>query len=78
MLISVDNLPRTITEKELAQLFRPFGYVDRLTLLRDRDTGRSQGRALIEMRDEAEAHTAIAALHGVVMKWTRPYADRLC
>src|SRR5262245_6304832 len=64
MQIFVDNLPHTFNEEDLTQLFASFGRVNRITFLRDRATGRAQGRALVEMGNRTEAHAALAALHG--------------
>src|SRR5262252_2155362 len=65
MLILINNLPRTFTGTALEQLFTPFGRVDRVTLLQDWMTDRSQGRAVVEMPNDTEAPTAIAALDGI-------------
>jgi RNA recognition motif-containing protein len=45
-------------------LFEPYGKVERVNLLTDRDTGRSRGFAFVEMMDSAQANQAIAALNG--------------
>jgi cold-inducible RNA-binding protein len=60
----VGNLPHSTTEAELRTLFEPHGKVDQVSLVTDRDTGRSRGFAFVEMADAAEAEKAIAALNG--------------
>jgi len=45
-------------------LFEPYGKVDRVNLVTDRDTGRSRGFAFVEMTDSVEAHRAISVLNG--------------
>src|SRR3979409_799157 len=60
----VGNLPHSTTEAELRTLFEPHGKVDQVSLVTDRDTGRSRGFAFVEMSDSAEAEKAIAALNG--------------
>jgi RNA recognition motif-containing protein len=60
----VGNLPHSTTEAELRTLFEPHGKVDQVSLVTDRDTGRSRGFAFVEMSDAAEAEKAIAALNG--------------
>jgi len=60
----VGNLPHSTTEAELRTLFEPHGKVDQVSLVTDRDTGRSRGFAFVEMSDSAEADKAIAALNG--------------
>jgi cold-inducible RNA-binding protein len=60
----VGNLPHSTTEAELRTLFEPHGKVDQVSVVTDRDTGRSRGFAFVEMADNAEAEKAIAALNG--------------
>jgi cold-inducible RNA-binding protein len=56
-------MPAAMAE-ELAQLFHPYGEVERVQIIMDRDTGRSRGFAFVEMPDATEAHAAIAGLQG--------------
>jgi len=60
----VGNLPHSTTETELRTLFQPHGYIERVSLVTDRDTGRSKGFAFVEMADAGEADKAITALKG--------------
>ncbi len=62
--IFVGNLDFSATESSLRALFEPYGRVDRVNVVTDRDTGRSRGFAFVEMADSAEADQAIAALNG--------------
>jgi len=62
--IFVGNLDFAATESEIRSLFEPHGKVERVSLVTDRDTGRSRGFAFVEMTDAAEADRAIAALNG--------------
>jgi len=62
--IFVGNLDFSATESSLRSLFEPYGNVERVNLVTDRDTGRSRGFAFVEMTDAAEADRAIAALNG--------------
>ncbi|MFB3915563.1 MAG: RNA recognition motif domain-containing protein [Terriglobales bacterium] len=62
--IFVGNLAFSTTEDELRSIFESYGRVDRVSLMTDRDTGRSRGFAFVEMADEGEAEKAIAALNG--------------
>ncbi|MEW5744262.1 MAG: RNA-binding protein [Nitrospirota bacterium] len=64
MNILVRNLSRTITEKELLQMFLPFGRVVSHNIVMDDLTGRSKGFGFVEMPDAAEAAAAIKALDG--------------
>lgn len=62
--IFVGNLDFSATESSIRSLFEPYGTVDRVSLVTDRDTGRSRGFAFVEMNDAAEADRAITALNG--------------
>jgi cold-inducible RNA-binding protein len=62
--IFVGNLDFSATESSVRSLFEPYGNVERVNLVTDRDTGRSRGFAFVEMSDSAEADRAIAALNG--------------
>jgi RNA recognition motif-containing protein len=65
--IFVGNLDFSATESAVRALFEPYGQVDRVNVVTDRDTGRSRGFAFVEMTDSAEADRAIAALNGADM-----------
>jgi len=60
----VGNLPHSTTEDELRNLFQAHGTVERVSMVTDRETGRSLGFAFVEMTDAGEAEKAIAALNG--------------
>lgn len=60
----VGNLPHNTTEAELRNLFEVHGPVEKVTLVTDRDTGRSRGFGFVEMTNASEADKAIAALNG--------------
>jgi len=62
--IFVGNLDFAATESSIRALFEPYGSVQRVNLVTDRDTGRSRGFAFVEMADSAEADKAITALNG--------------
>lgn len=62
--IFVGNLDFGATESSIRTLFERYGTVDRVSLVTDRDTGRSRGFAFVEMTDAAEADRAIAELNG--------------
>src|SRR5438105_6755782 len=60
----VGNIPHSTTEAELRTLFAAHGAVEQVSVVTDRDTGRSRGFAFVEMTDSGEAEKAIAALNG--------------
>jgi RNA recognition motif-containing protein len=62
--IFVGNLDFGATESSIRTLFEAHGAVDRVSLITDRDTGRSRGFGFVEMPDDGEAERAIAALNG--------------
>ncbi|MGH9466397.1 MAG: RNA recognition motif domain-containing protein, partial [Terriglobales bacterium] len=62
--IFVGNLSFSATDAELRTLFENHGAVTRVTLMMDRETGRSRGFAFVEMANDEEALAAIAALNG--------------
>jgi RNA recognition motif-containing protein len=62
--IFVGNLAFTATEQDVRQLFEPYGEVDTIKLITDRDTGQPRGFGFVEMPDRREAQSAIAGLQG--------------
>lgn len=62
--IFVGNLDFGATEASIRALFEPHGTVESVSLVTDRDTGRSRGFGFVEMPDSAAADKAIAALNG--------------
>jgi RNA recognition motif-containing protein len=60
----VGNLPHSTNESELRGLFQPHGEVEKVSMVTDRETGRSRGFAFVEMTNNEEAEKAIAALNG--------------
>ena len=65
--IFVGNLDFNTTEDELRQLFEPYGQVDRVSILTDRETGRSRGFGFVEMASNEDGEKAISALNGSQM-----------
>jgi len=81
--IFVGNLSFNTGEDELRQLFEPFGQVDRVSILTDRETGRSRGFGFVEMSNAEEGDKAITALNGsqfggraINVNEARPKAER--
>ncbi len=60
----VGNLPHSTTEADLRGVFETHGAVEKVTLVTDRDTGRSRGFGFVEMTNAGEADNAITALNG--------------
>jgi RNA recognition motif-containing protein len=62
--IFVGNLDFGATEDTIRTMFEAHGAVERVSLMKDRDTGRSRGFAFVEMTNASEADQAIEALNG--------------
>jgi cold-inducible RNA-binding protein len=62
--IFVGNLSFNTNEDELRQAFEAYGQVDRVSIMTDRDTGRSRGFGFVEMASNEDGEKAIAALNG--------------
>jgi cold-inducible RNA-binding protein len=62
--IFVGNLSFSTTEDELRQMFEAYGQVDRVSIMTDRDTGRSRGFGFVEMASNEDGEKAITALNG--------------
>lgn len=81
--IYVGNLDFNATEESIRSLFEPHGAIEHVSMMTDRDTGRSRGFAFVEMTNSEEADRAIAALNGATLgsralnvNEARPKADR--
>lgn len=61
----VGNLPFSVSEQELEELFARSGNVVSAGIVTDRETGRSRGFAFIEMETRESAESAIEALNGM-------------
>ena len=68
MNIYVGNLALSTADRDLRQLFEPYGVVDEIRVITDRETGRSKGFGFVEMHDGTAARTAIAKLQGQEME----------
>jgi cold-inducible RNA-binding protein len=61
--IYVGNLSYQTTENDLASLFEQVGQVESVSIITDRDTGRSKGFAFVEMSGD-DADKAITQFNG--------------
>ena len=64
--VYVGNLPFQTTEDDLNNLFSQVGPVESVSIITDRDTGRSKGFGFVSMGDD-DAEKAIAAYNGKEM-----------
>ncbi len=64
MNIYAGNLPHTVSEERLRELFEGFGHVASVTMIKDKFTGALRGFAFVEMPSAHEAQQAISSLNG--------------
>lgn len=62
--IFVGNLSYQTTETELEAAFAAYGSVDRVSVIRDKDSGQPRGFAFVEMANANEAANAINEMNG--------------
>ncbi|CAL0306774.1 unnamed protein product [Lupinus luteus] len=62
--VYVGNLPWSIDNARLEQIFSEHGKVENARIVYDRETGRSRGFGFVTFSSEAEINDAIAALDG--------------
>lgn len=68
MNIYVGNLPYSVTQDELRDVFGAYGEIASVNLITDRFTGQSKGFGFVEMPNNAEADAAIKALNDTPLK----------
>jgi cold-inducible RNA-binding protein len=61
--VYVGNLPFRTTEEDLSSLFQQVGPVESVSIITDRDTGRSKGFGFVQMGAD-DAEKAIAQFNG--------------
>ena len=81
--IYVGNLSFRATEDDVRNAFAAHGEVSSVSIITDRETGRSRGFAFVEMPSSDEANAAIEAVNGqeisgrsVTVNEARPRQDR--
>ena len=55
----VGNLPFSITEDELREIFEPHGPIESVSVITDRETGRPRGFAFVEVENGDQAIEAV-------------------
>lgn len=68
MEIFVSNIPFTARPEDVQELFEPYGTVERVNLITDRETGRPRGFGFVEMPNSDEARAAISGLQNAQMQ----------
>ena len=59
----VGNLPYSVGDKELQELFAKFGTVTEATVIKYKDSGRSKGFGFVTFEDKEAADKAIAEMN---------------
>jgi RNA recognition motif-containing protein len=79
----VGNLPYSMNDQELSDLFSEIGQVRSAKVMSDRETGRSRGFGFVEMEDDGAGREAIEKLNGqdcggraLVVNEARPREER--
>jgi RNA recognition motif-containing protein len=60
----VGNLPYSVSDQDLEEMFAKYGEVSSCKTAKDRETGRPRGFAFVEMGTQAGAEAAIKGLNG--------------
>jgi len=63
MKLYVGNLPWSIDDSKLKDLFSSYGDVEEAVLIKDKFSGRSKGFGFVTFTDDAAAQKAIAEMH---------------
>lgn len=63
MNIYIGQLPYSVSEDELREVFSEYGEIASLNLVKDRFSGQSKGFGFIDMPNNSEADKAIKALN---------------
>ena len=83
MNIYVGNLSYDATEADIEEAFSQFGNVKSVSIVKDRETGRSRGFGFVEMHDRQAGQEAIEGLNlkqiagrAITVNEARPREDR--
>ena len=68
----VGNLPFSMTDEGLQQMFAQAGNVESAKIIQDRASGRSKGFGFVEMASDEEAAAAISKLNGTDCEGQKP------
>ena len=68
MNIYVGNLPNSVNEGDLREVFQAFGEVSTAAVIKDKFSGESRGFGFVEMPNKDEAEKAISLTNGKDLK----------
>lgn len=63
MKVYVGNLPFTVNDDKLRELFGAFGEVTEATIIKDKFSGRSKGFGFVTFANDEDANKAIAEMN---------------
>jgi cold-inducible RNA-binding protein len=63
----VGNLDFHASEDDVRRLFAAYGPVDRVDIIKDRDTGQPRGFGFVEMTNAGDAENAMTGLNGEIL-----------
>lgn len=79
----VGNLPWSVNDSKLSEMFSKYTGIMSAVVIMDRQTGRSRGFGFVEISDDAQADKAIAEMDGtdidgrkLVVNEARPREER--
>jgi cold-inducible RNA-binding protein len=64
MKLYVGNLPWSVDDAKLNEIFSKYGTVASASVITDRYSGRSKGFGFVEFTDDAEGQKAVEAMNG--------------
>lgn len=63
MKIYVGNLPFSVDDAKLKELFASYGEIEEATVIKDKYSGRSKGFGFVTFKDDAAAQKAISEMN---------------
>jgi RNA recognition motif-containing protein len=67
MTLYVGNLSFSLTNDELERIFSQYGTVTKVSIIIDRENGRSKGFGFVEFEEASHAKKAIDAMNGALV-----------
>jgi RNA recognition motif-containing protein len=63
MKIYVGNLPFSVDDEQLRELFKTYGEIEEVTIIKDRFSGRSKGFGFVTFKEDESAKKAISEMN---------------
>jgi len=64
MTIYIGNIPYTMKDENLVEIFQEFGSVESAKVIVDKKTKRSKGYGFVSMKDPADEDAAVIGMNG--------------